>query len=493
MERMVLVTGGTGYVGGRLIEALEARGARLRCLARAPEALRARVQPGTEVVAGDVLDRDALDRALAGVDTAFYLVHSMGATGDFADLDRQAATGFGEAAARAGVRRIIYLGGLGDSADDLSPHLRSRHETGALLRQGGVPVLELRASIVIGSGSLSFEMVRALTERLPVMICPRWVAIKAQPIAIDDVVAYLLEAIEIAIPGSRVFEIGGPDVVSYGDIMQEYARQRGLRRLMVPVPLLTPHLSSLWLGLVTPLYARVGRKLIRSIRNATVVRDDEALCAFHVRPAGLREAIARAIQPKPEALASNRWSDARSAGGVPPVRPRPATVTLCDERTLDVDAGAAAAFAPIRRIGGQRGWYAADLLWRLRGAMDLLAGGVGMRRGRRDPEWVRPGDALDFWRVESCEEDRQLRLEAEMKVPGRAWLQFDVEPIDAHRSRIRQTATFETSGLWGRLYWYALLPLHAIVFSGMLRGIASRAVEPERNGTGSSRARRASQ
>ena len=493
MERTVLVTGGTGYVGGRLIEALEARGARLRCLARAPEALRARVQPGTEVVAGDVLDRDALDRALAGVDTAFYLVHSMGATGDFADLDRQAATGFGEAAARAGVRRIIYLGGLGDSADDLSPHLRSRHETGALLRQGGVPVLELRASIVIGSGSLSFEMVRALTERLPVMICPRWVAIKAQPIAIDDVVAYLLEAIEIAIPGSRVFEIGGPDVVSYGDIMQEYARQRGLRRLMVPVPLLTPHLSSLWLGLVTPLYARVGRKLIRSIRNATVVRDDEALCAFHVRPAGLREAIARAIQPKPEALASNRWSDARSAGGVPPVRPRPATVTLCDERTLDVDAGAAAAFAPIRRIGGQRGWYAADLLWRLRGAMDLLAGGVGLRRGRRDPEWIRPGDALDFWRVESCVADRQLRLEAEMKLPGRAWLQFDVEPIDPHRSRIRQTATFETSGLWGRLYWYALLPLHAIVFSGMLRGIASRAVEPERNGTGSSRARRASQ
>ena len=480
MEPTTLVTGGTGYVGGRLIEALEARGARLRCLARAPEALRARVQPRTQVVGGDVLDRDALDRALAGVDTAFYLVHSMGATRDFADLDRQAATGFGEAARRAGLRRIIYLGGLGDSADDLSPHLRSRHETGELLRQGGVPVIELRASIVIGSGSLSFEMVRALTERLPLMICPRWVAIKAQPIAIDDVVAYLLEAIEISTAGSRVFEIGGPDVVSYGDIMQEYARQRGLRRLMVPVPLLTPHLSSLWLGLVTPLYARVGRKLIGSIRNATVVRNADALTAFHVKPIGLREAIAQAIQPTPGALTANRWSDARSAGGVPPVHPRPATVTLRDERTLDVDASAAAAFAPIRRIGGERGWYAADVLWRVRGAMDLLAGGVGMRRGRRDPEWVRPGDALDFWRVESCETDRQLRLEAEMKVPGRAWLQFDVEPLDAHRSRIRQTATFDTSGLWGRLYWYALLPLHAVVFSGMLRGIASRAIAEER-------------
>jgi len=482
MQSTVLVTGGTGYVGGRLIEALEARGARLRCLARAPDALRARVQPGTEVVAGDVLDSDALDRALAGVDTAFYLVHSMGATLDFADLDRQAATGFGDAARRAGVGRIIYLGGLGDSADDLSPHLRSRHETGELLRQGGVQVIELRASIVIGSGSLSFEMVRALTERLPVMICPRWVAIKAQPIAIDDAIAYLIEAIDVPADGSRVFEIGGPDVVSYGDIMQEYARQRGLRRVMVPVPLLTPHLSSLWLGLVTPLYARVGRKLIRSIRNATVVRNAEALTAFAVRPVGLREAIARAIKPKPEARASNRWSDARSASGVPPVRPRPATVTLRDERTMDVDASAAAAFAPIRRIGGQRGWYAADLLWRLRGAMDLLAGGVGMRRGRRDPEWVGPGDALDFWRVESCETDRRLRLEAEMKLPGRAWLQFDVEPLGAHRSRIRQAATFETSGLWGRLYWYALLPLHAIVFSGMLRGIARRAVEQERSG-----------
>ena len=482
MDGLALITGGTGYVGGRLIADLERRGLPVRCLARSPEALRPRVAPGTEIVAGDVLDVGALDRALAGVDAAFYLVHSMGAARDFADLDRQAALRFGEAAARARVRRIIYLGGLGDPADDLSPHLRSRQETGEMLRQGGVPVIELRASIVIGTGSLSFEMVRALTERLPVMICPRWVAIQAQPIAIDDVVAYLTEAIDVPVTGSSVFEIGGPDVVSYGEIMREYARQRGLRRLMIPVPLLTPHLSSLWLGLVTPLYARVGRKLISSIRNATVVRDARALTVFRVRPKGLRDAIATALAPVPAAGAASRWSDARSAGVATRAERRPATVTLRDERSLVIEASAASAFAPIRRIGGQQGWYGANVLWRLRGAMDLLAGGVGMRRGRRDPESVRPGDALDFWRVEACEPDRQLRLQAEMKVPGRAWLQFDVEPIDAHRSRIRQTATFETSGLWGRLYWYALLPVHAVVFSGMLRGIAKRAAAAERSG-----------
>lgn len=481
MDRLILVTGATGYVGGRLVAALERAGARVRCLARTPEALRPRVDAATQIVAGDVLDEEALDRALAGVDTAVYLVHALGASRDFAALDREAARRFGLAAARAGVRRIVYLGGLGDSADDLSPHLRSRQETGAMLREGGVPVIELRASIVIGTGSLSFEMVRALTERLPVMICPRWVAIPAQPIAIDDAVAYLVEAIDVAVEGSRVFEIGGPDVVSYGDIMREYARQRGLRRLLLPVPLLTPHLSSLWLGLVTPLYARVGRKLISSIRNATVVRDTSARDVFRVRPRGLREAIAAALADPRSPVVAPRWSDARSAGGIAPqVHPR--TVVLRDERSLEVAASAAAAFAPVRRIGGRQGWYAADALWRLRGALDLLAGGVGMRRGRRDPEQLRVGDAVDFWRVASVRPDRHLRLEAEMKVPGRAWLQFDVEPLGADRARIRQTATFEPSGLLGRLYWYALLPVHAIVFSGMLLGIADRAEAGTRAG-----------
>jgi len=306
MAPLILVTGGTGYVGGRLIDALDRRGIRVRAMARRPDALAARVRPGIDVVPGDVLDPGSLDAALAGVETAYYLIHSMGASGDFAALDRQAALNFGEAARRAGVRRIVYLGGLGDSGAELSPHLRSRHDTGEALRASGVPVIELRASIVIGSGSLSYEMVRALVDRLPVMICPRWVAIQAQPIAIDDVIAYLAGALERPEGESRVFEIGGPDVVSYGDIMKEYARQRGLRRLLIPVPLLTPRLSSLWLGLVTPLHARVGRKLVGSIRNATVVRDASARAAFNIEPRGLREAIARAIESADSPAGANR-------------------------------------------------------------------------------------------------------------------------------------------------------------------------------------------
>lgn len=487
MDVRVLVTGGTGYVGGRLIEAFERRGVPVRAMARRPDTLAPRVGPSTEVVAGDAFDRASLGRALAGIDTAYYLVHSMGATSDFAGLDRQAATNFGMAARQAGVGRIVYLGGLGDPVDDLSPHLRSRHETGEILRDSGVPVVELRASIVIGSGSLSFEMIRALVERLPVMICPRWVDIKAQPIAIDDVTAYLVAAANLPSGADGVYEIGGPDVVSYGDIMREYARQRGLRRVLVPVPLLTPHLSSLWLGLVTPLYARVGRKLIDSLRNATVVRSTRALSAFPVRPHGLAEAIARAIDGADSPAGANRWSDARSAGGVVPGQTSSEeAASLVDRREIEVAASATDAFAPIRRIGGARGWYCGNTLWRARGWIDLLSGGVGMRRGRRDAETCLVGDALDFWRVKSFEPDRLLLLEAEMKVPGRAWLRFEVEPLIDGRTKIVQTARFEPSGLLGRAYWYALLPVHAVIFSGMLRGIAKRAarVTPDsgRNG-----------
>ncbi len=474
MTARVLVTGGTGYVGGRLIEAFERRGIAVRALARRPAALRSRVAPSTEVVEGDVLDRASLGRALAGIETAYYLVHSMGATADFADLDRQGAANFGLAARAAGVHRIVYLGGLGDPVDDLSPHLRSRHETGEILRDSGVPVIELRASIIIGSGSLSFEMIRALTERLPVMICPRWVDIAAQPIAIDDVMAYLVAAADLPADAGGVYEIGGPDVVSYGDIMREYARQRGLRRLLIPVPLLTPHLSSLWLGLVTPLYARVGRKLIDSLKNATVVRSTRS-AAFGVQPRGLASAIARAIEATDSPAGANRWSDALSSGGLTLSDAVPARAPLIDRREVIVRAGSAEAFAPIRRIGGARGWYCGNALWRLRGWLDLLAGGIGMRRGRRDPETCEVGDALDFWRVKAFVPDRTLLLEAEMKVPGRASLRFDVEPLDEGRSRIVQTARFEPSGVFGQAYWYALLPIHAVIFSGMLRGIVTRA------------------
>jgi uncharacterized protein YbjT (DUF2867 family) len=441
---MILLTGATGYVGVRLLEKLLAAGRPVRCLARRPEAL---AGLGAEIAAGDALDPAAVRRAMEGVGTAYYLVHSMAAPGSFEETDRRAAGVFAAAAREAGVARIVYLGGLGGAAPDLSPHLRSRHEVGEILRSSGVPVLEFRASIVIGSGSLSFEMVRALVERLPVMIAPRWVAAPAQPIAIGDLVAYLLAALDCPLPESRIFEIGGADRVSYGGLMREYARQRGLRRLIVPVPVLTPHLSSLWLGLVTPLYVRVGRKLIESIRHPTVVEDASALAEFPIRPVGCSEAIAAAL---------------REDGPL-----------LMDSRSITVAAPPEEAFAPIARIGGEAGWYYADWLWRLRGALDRMVGGPGLRRGQPRPVRLRPGDALDCWRVEACEPGRLLRLKAEMKLPGRAWLEFQVEG-DGAGSVIRQTATFDPRGLAGRAYWYLVYPLHQLVFAGMLRAIAGQ-------------------
>lgn len=478
---LVLLTGATGYIGGRLLKGLEKAGWPVRCLARHPEFLGPRVAATTEVVMGDCLDPASLPPAMAGVHTAYYLVHSMGSSGKFEEEDRQAARNFAASACQAGVRRIIYLGGLGAEGQSLSAHLRSRQEVADILRSSGVPLLEFRASIVIGSGSLSFEMIRALVQRLPVMICPRWVGVKAQPIAVEDVIAYLLQALELPVGETAVFEIGGTDQVSYGEIMQEYARQCGLRRWMIPVPVLTPRLSSLWLGLVTPIYARIGRKLVDSMRNPTLVRNHSALTVFAIRPRGLKDAIERALQNENLEFAETSWSDAlsssgksRSWGGV-----RFGT-RLVDSRTLRVSLTPAAAFAPIRQIGGTQGWYFAGFLWWLRGFLDLLVGGVGMRRGRRNAQTLAVGDALDFWRVEAFEPDRRLRLVAEMKVPGRAWLQFNVEPIDSlpnsPASDIRQTAIFDPAGLGGLFYWHALYPVHCWIFAGMLRAIAVRAV-----------------
>jgi hypothetical protein len=399
----------------------------------------------------------------------------MGSPGQFEEEDRQAARNFADAARDQGVQRIIYLGGLGDQSPELSAHLRSRHEVADILRSSGIPTIEFRASIVIGSGSLSFEMIRALVQRLPVMICPRWVDVKAQPIAVEDVIAYLMEALDLPVEQAAVFEIGGPDQVSYGEIMQEYARQCGLRRWMIPVPFLTPRLSSLWLGLVTPIYARIGRKLIDSMRNPTLVCDPSAMTAFRIKPKGLREAVERALQHENREFAQTSWSDALSSGG------KTASwggvrfgTRLVDSRTIQVSVPPALAFAPIQRIGGSVGWYFANFLWRVRGFFDLLAGGVGLRRGRRDPHTLAAGDALDFWRVESFEPNRRLNLVAEMKVPGRAWLQFEVEP-DSRGSVIRQTAIFDPAGLAGLLYWYTLYPVHYWIFKGMLREIAEAA------------------
>ncbi|GAB6187768.1 SDR family oxidoreductase [Thermopirellula anaerolimosa] len=472
---IILLTGATGYIGGRLLPILEARGSRLRCLARHPENLRSRVAPSTELVRGDVLDAESLTAAFRDVHTAYYLIHSMGRAGDFERDEARAAANFAAAAKQAGVRRIIYLGGLGNPRHRLSKHLRSRQETGNVLRASGAQVIEFRASIIIGSGSVSYELIRALVERVPLMICPKWVNVPAQPIAVEDVLDYLVAALDLPLGESRIFEIGGPDRVGYGDIMREYARQRGLKRIMIPVPVLTPYLSSLWLGLVTPVYARVGRKLIEGLRNPTVVEDPAALEVFPIRPRGLREAIDRAMHNEDREFAATRWSDALSASGI---KPRWGGMRfgsrIVDTRIVSVSVPPAAAFAPIERIGGRTGWYYADGLWRLRGLLDLLVGGVGLRRGRRDPLHLRVGDALDFWRVEDFEPNRLLRLQAEMKLPGRAWLEFEVTPAD-HGSTIRQTAVFDPLGLFGLVYWYGLYPMHCLVFAGMLKALARAA------------------
>ena len=423
---MILLTGATGYVGGRLLSRLEERGLAVRCMTRNPAGLERSVEPTTEVVSGDVLDEKSVLAALAGVETAYYLVHSMGASDDFEKTDRLAAENFAKACTQQGVKRIIYLGGLGNPDHNLSKHLRSRQEIGNILRTSTASVIEFRASIIIGSGSLSFEMIRALVERLPVMICPKWVHVLAQPIAIEDVLSYLTEALGCPLDETIIFEIGGPDQISYGEIMKRYARQRGLTRWMIPVPFLTPYLSSLWLGLVTPVYSRVGRKLIDSLRNPTLISNNVANRYFTIRPRSADEAIARALVNEDREFAETRWSDALSSGSKQKswggVR---FGSRLVDSRTAQVTETAEKAFQPIRRIGGKTGWYYGTWLWKIRGFLDLLVGGVGVRRGRRHPDQVRVGDTIDFWRVEQFEDNSLLSLVAEMKLPGRAWLEFE--------------------------------------------------------------------
>jgi uncharacterized protein YbjT (DUF2867 family) len=469
---LVLLTGATGYVGG-LLTRLQADGLRVRCLVRNPERLRHLLDEGSEVMRGDVMDFESLKPAMHGVTQAYYLVHSMAGTADFVERDRAGACNFAAAASAAGVARIVYLGGLG-SGEDLSPHLASRQEVGRILRDSGVPTVELRAAVVIGSGSLSFEMIRSLVDRLPVMITPKWVRMTTQPIAIEDIVSYLRRALDIPVTGSKVFEIGGKERVTYQDLMLEYARQRGLRRIMIAVPALTPGLSSLWLGLVTPIYARVGRHLIESLPHETVAHDSPSRELFGVQPMGVREAIERALRNEDQDFAETRWSDALASRGE--TKGWGGDVfgsRMVDSRTLRMDCLPQDAFKAIQQLGRRNGWYHANWLWHLRGLIDLAVGGVGLRRGRRHPSELVVGDVLDFWRVEAVEADRLLRLAAEMKLPGRAWLQFEIAPGDSSSCELRQTAIFDPIGLAGLAYWYALYPLHALIFRGLLRGIAT--------------------
>jgi uncharacterized protein YbjT (DUF2867 family) len=466
----VLLTGATGYIGGRLLHRLVAADRTVRCLTRRPEVLAARGAEAVQITAGDLLDPDSLDAAMDGVEDAYYLVHSMGARGEFADLDRRAAANFAAAATRAGLERIVYLGGLGHGAD-LSPHLASRQEVGAILRASGVPTIELRASIVIGSGSASFEAVRALVDTLPVIPAPPSVETGAQPIAIEDVVEYLLAALRLEPATSRVFEIGGDDRVTYAQVMREYARQRGLRRRVVALSLVSSRASRVVLGLLSPVYGPTAAAMVDSLRNETIVQRGLAREVFAIQPRGLAEAIERALVNEDHEFAETRWCNALTPappasrwGGVAVGRRMVAT------RAVRVSCPPHEAFAPIRRIGGRTGWYAVDRFWRLRGFLDTLRGGVGLRRGRRDPQHLRVGDTVDFWRVERLEPERRLLLVAEMKIPGRLWLQFEVEP-DGQGSLVRQTTVFDPAGYIGLVYWYALYPVHDRVFTATLQGI----------------------
>jgi len=474
----ILLTGATGYIGGRLLRVLQEKDYPVRCLTRRPEALKHKLNSNTEVVFGDPLKRETLENneVFKNIDLAFYFIHSLGSHEDFLVQDRLAAQNFSEVARANGVQRIIYLGGLANPNEALSNHLKSRLEVGDALRQAGVQVIEFRASIILGSGSLSFEMIRALVERLPIMIIPQWVRMKAQPIAITDVLDYLLVAIEMDSNENQIFEIGGANQMSYMGIMREYARQRGLKRLMIPVPVLSPRLSSLWLGLVTPLYARVGKKLVDSIKHPTVVNNKSALETFDIKPKSVKNAITEALCNEEREFSETRWSDALSAAGNTPrdwggIR---FGNRIIDSRVKHVKVGPEQAFEPIRKIGGKTGWYFGNWLWQLRGFLDLLLGGVGVRRGRRDPEHAFVGDAIDFWRVQAYEPNRRVRLLAEMKLPARAWLMFEVEP-NGKGSIIHQTVEYDPIGLGGILYWYLVYPLHLMIFSGMIRNIARAA------------------
>jgi uncharacterized protein YbjT (DUF2867 family) len=472
----ILIVGASGYIGGRLVPLLRARGHELVLMSRDARPLAARF-PEATVVASDLLDPSTLPAALEGVEVAYYLAHSMGAgERGFAERDRLAACNFAQAAERAGVLRIVYLGGLGDDSADLSHHLASRHETGAELAAHGVPVTEFRAAVIIGSGSASFEILRHLTERLPVMITPRWVGTRCQPIGVSDVLDYLVATLdhpEVA----GVVEIGGPDVLSYGDMMRTYARLRGLRRLMIPVPVLTPRLSSYWVNLVSPVPAGIARPLIEGLRNEVVVRDPGPASAFAIRPQPYVEALQRAINRTDRHDVESTWFDALAA----PEKASLSSLTsregmIVERRQRAIAVPREQVFAVVERVGGEAGWPYANLLWRLRGLMDRAVGGVGMRLGRREPDHLRVGDALDFWRVEEIRRPELLRLRAEMKVPGRAWLQYEVQPSE-HGSLLVQTAFFEPKGLPGLAYWYGLYPIHVLIFRGTVRVLAERAAE----------------
>lgn len=472
----ILVTGATGYIGGRLVPILLAKGHEVRCLVRDRNKLGSSPwREDVEVVVGDVLEPGTLTPALTGCDAAFYLVHSMdGGEEDFDERDRRAARNFADAAGDAGMKRIVYLGGLGDD-EDLSKHLSSRQAVGQVLREGPTPVTELRAGVIIGSGSVSFEMLRYLTEVLPVMVTPRWVRTRCQPIAVGDALAILAATLEETDGEDHLHEIGGPERLTYEQMMQRYAEVAGLpRRRIIGVPFLSPTLSSHWVGLVTPVPPGVAKPLVESLRNEVIVSDNSYAESHLGSLTSYRDAVDKALQRSEDLRVQTRWSDAASSPAMAyPDDPEWSGGTqLTDEQVRRTAATPEEIFRAFSRIGGSTGYYTMDWAWRLRGLVDTLVGGVGLRRGRRHPDVLRTGEALDFWRVVDVQPGRSLKLFAEMKLPGEAWLSFEVRDTPGG-SVFTQTALFRPRGLLGRLYWWALLPFHAAIFGRM----ASRIVE----------------
>ncbi|MDI6097803.1 SDR family oxidoreductase [Actinoplanes sp. NEAU-A12] len=482
-----LITGATGYIGGRLAPRLLDAGHQVRCLARSAARLRDAPWAGrAEIIEGDLTDPATLPAAFRDVDVAYFLVHSLGRP-DFERLDRESARNFAAAARAAGVRRIVYLGGPElPPGDRPSPHLRSRAEVGRILLDSGVPTVVLRAPVIIGSGSASFEMLRHLTERLPAMITPRWVKNRIQPIAVRDVLRYLIGAATLPPEVNRGFDIGGADVLTYAEMMQRYARVAGLpRRIVIPVRVLSPWLSAHWVGLITPVPNAIARPLVASLVHEAIAHEND-LAALLPGPAplGFDEAARLALGRIREADVETRWSNA--AGGDAAAEPLPSdpdwsgASVYVDERSRPVTAPADRLWRVIEGVGGENGWYSFPLAWSVRGWLDRLAGGVGLRRGRRDQHRLRVGEALDWWRVEEIEPGSLLRLRAEMRVPGRAWLEMRAETDGDGRSVYRQRAVFLPRGLAGHLYWAAVLPFHGIVFNGMARNITRTAEQSPR-------------
>ncbi|KQZ07444.1 NAD(P)-dependent oxidoreductase [Agromyces sp. Root1464] len=480
----VLVTGATGYIGGRLVPRLLAAGHEVRVLARRPERLRDVPWRGeVEVVEGDLLDPGSVDAAVESVDVVYYLVHSMGGQGDFEATERRIAENVASAARRNGVSRLVYLGGLHPEGERLSRHLRSRAQVGEVLIASGVPTIVLQAGVIIGSGSTSFEMIRHLTEVLPYMPAPRWVRSFIQPIAVRDVLTYLVAAAEAPLEASRAFDIGGPDILRYGQLMNGYAVEAGLpQRPIAALPVLTPWLAGQWVNLVTPIPRRIAVPIIESLQFDCVMRDHDIDQVIPPPPEGLlpyRVAVRLALERERAGEVETSWRNAEVAGA--PSDPLPSdpdwaghTVYL-DERERRTPAPVRELWRVIEGVGGENGWYSFPLAWAVRGWVDKLTGGVGLRRGRRDPDTLHVGDAVDFWRVEAIDRGSFLRLRAEMRVPGRAWLELEARSAPDGGAEYRQRAVFFPKGLSGRLYWWAIFPFHGIIFAGMANRITAEA------------------